>query len=102
MRYLTLIIFCFQLMYSTGAEGQGSILPYTTVDLVDLDAFKPLSSNWALVADVSFDPNNKEKVDVVPGAGILLNRLAKSGNGHLITDFEHGDLDVELDFMMAK
>ena len=102
MRYLTLIIFCFQLMYSTGAEGQGSILPYTTVDLVDLDAFKPLSSNWALVADVSFDPNNKESVDVVPGAGILLNRLAKSGNGHLITNFEHGDLDVELDFMMAK
>lgn len=102
MKYLILIFFCLQLMYSTGAEGQGSFLPYTNLLLDDLEAFQPVPDNWELVDDVFFDLNNQKRIETKPGTGILLNRLKTRDNGHLVSRFEHGDIDIELDFMMAQ
>ena len=31
-----------------------------------------------------------------------MNRPTKKDNGHLFTNLEHGDIELELDFMMAK
>jgi hypothetical protein len=74
----------------------------TPVALTDLSAFKPATPNWTLAGDVSFDPLKGGKGKTNPGTGVLVNTPGKSNNGHLLTQMEHGDLELELDFMMAK
>jgi len=102
MRYLLGIFSCFHLLFVMEAAGQGSFLPYTNLLLDDLEAFQSVPDNWELVDDVFFDLNNQNRIKTKPGTGVLLNRLKTRDNGHLVTRFEHGDIDIELDFMMAQ
>lgn len=74
------------------------------VALNDLSAFKSPSPNWQLAAAVSGDPGIKYDLQrTLQGQGILVNlpvdpKLSKD----IYTVLEHGDADIELEFMMAK
>ena len=76
--------------------------PYTTISLTDLSAFKPTASNWKVAGDVTYDWKEAGKSKISPGQGIVVNDLTDKAKGHLVTTMEHGDIDIELDFMMAK
>ena len=71
----------------------------------DLSAFRPAAANWKIVGEVSADLNLKNTVSSKPGTGILLNDPVEGKYGaqyNLVTNLQHGDADVEFDFMMAK
>ncbi|MFT4032527.1 MAG: DUF1080 domain-containing protein [Siphonobacter sp.] len=74
-----------------------------TVPLNDLSAFQSTGSakNWKIVGDVSADLQQKEILTTKPGSGILVNTPDPQNRANLLTTFEHGDIDVEFDFMMA-
>ncbi len=76
-----------------------------SIPLQDLSAFRPIQENWSIVGAVRADLEKINVTSAEPGTGILYcqQELGKYGiNKDLLTQMEHGDLDLELDFMMAK
>lgn len=76
-----------------------------TVLLNDLSAFKTPSANWSIVGDVTVGLDQNNVMTTTPGKGVLacIQLPGKAGLAYnLLTNFEHGDADVEVEFMMAK
>lgn len=101
-----------------------------TLSLDDLSAFRPQAGNWQIVGSVAMDPRldihapkpvavvetgkkKKKTVDAPvqelphavtfqPGKGILLNINDDIKKSHLVTTWEHGDIDLELEVMLPK
>ncbi|WP_207435775.1 family 16 glycoside hydrolase [Sabulibacter ruber] len=82
----------------------GPVLGQTTaVPLQDLSSFKAPGKSWQVTGNVTADLTQDNKLVPGNGAGILLNLPGKKAKGEdLFTNFEHGDLDLELDYMMAR
>ena len=99
MRYYLLYILWFFL--STYCAAQNAGYTYTNVDLQNLNAFKPSGGNWKIAGDVFYDLNGKEKSKLTSGTGLLVND-ASAGKSQLLTVMEHGDIQLELEFMMDK
>jgi len=78
-----------------------AIAQTTDLKLDDLNLFLNPSANWAVVGDVNMDISKPQDYSSTAGKGVLLNKAGESAKD-LITNFEHGDMDMELEFMMAK
>ena len=76
-------------------------LPFSKLQLEDLSMFEVDTDNWNIVGDVYVDRTQDKILKTLPGKGILAN-IPKGGtnNGHLFTNFDHGDFEIELDVMM--
>lgn len=80
----------------------------TPVLLNDLSAFKPATQNWQIVGNVRADLGKPNVISTEKGTGILANvPLAKAPEDpknptkyNLFTTTEHGDIDLELDYMI--
>ncbi len=71
--------------------------------LQDLSAFRDPGKSWQIVGDVTADLDKKNRLRTTDGTGVLVNLIKKAGSGKdLYTAFEHGDADVELDYMLAR
>ncbi|CCH00628.1 protein of unknown function DUF1080 [Fibrella aestuarina BUZ 2] len=73
--------------------------------LTDLSGFRqPVPANWSLASDLNADLSKPNTLTVKPGTGILVCQPSgKYGSQfNLLTAADHGDADIELDFMMAK
>lgn len=73
--------------------------------MTDLSAFRPTETNWRIGGSASASPTVANSLSAGSGIGVLANMPAKPAYGsqyNLTTKFEHGDLDLEMDFMMAK
>ncbi|HPW61317.1 MAG TPA: DUF1080 domain-containing protein [Cyclobacteriaceae bacterium] len=98
--------------------------------LQDLSDFKPQAGNWLIVGDVTMNPDvdihekaevslteetkkgKKAKITTPPampqavtftsGTGILLNMNDDKKKDQLISAFEHGDIEFELEVMLPK
>ena len=85
--------------------AQNSVYDLTPLALSDLKGFKNPPSNWQIVGNIatSFQEGTFK---TQAGTGILFNNMDKNAlykpNQALFTAFEHGDLYVEMDFMMPK
>lgn len=76
-----------------------------TVSLNDLSSFKNPSANWSIVGDAVVDLVQNNAMSTTAGKGVLacIHPKGKYGRQYdLLTNFEHGDADVEFDFMMAR
>jgi len=97
---LVILTSCGFLIFSP-LLAQKSPIPPEKIPLENLDVFKATTANWNIVGDVFYDLNGgKSKIE--NGDGILLNTLQKGNNDAIMTSFEHGDMELELDFMMPK
>ncbi|MCE6992297.1 family 16 glycoside hydrolase [Dyadobacter sp. CY323] len=75
------------------------------VPLNDLSAFTTKSDNWKIVGNATADISKENVLTTTPGKGVLacFHEKGKYGSQYeLISNFKHGDLDIELDFMMTK
>jgi hypothetical protein len=93
------------LFFSYFSIAQSSVYDLTNLPLTDLSGFKNPSSNWQIVGGIttSFqDATLKTQV----GKGILFNNMDKKDlykpSQNIFTAFEHGDIYLEMDFMMPK
>ncbi len=92
--YACLWFFAMSLLYQS-ATGQ-------TLTLNDLSAFKNPSPTWQIVGDVNASLTEDGVLTTSPGKGILANISGKTKGKDLYTKAEYGDVDIELDYMMAK
>lgn len=70
--------------------------------LQDMSSFKNPPANWRIVGGVQAHLGKDKHFDVQKGSGILVNMPDKNAQGNLFSLLEHGDMDLELEFMMAK
>ena len=77
-------------------------LPFTHIALKDLSDFKPTSKNWQIVSEALVDTSRKRRISGIDGTGVLLNKSDRTARKNIFTNFEHGDIELELDVMMPK
>lgn len=76
--------------------------PFNAISLNNLDAFKDPGKNWVIAADAIADINKPQAIRPIKGEGAVVNNFEKNKWMHLVTKEEFGDVEVDLDFMMAK
>jgi Domain of Unknown Function (DUF1080)/PA14 domain len=82
-----------------------SAIAQQTIPLSDLSAFKPTKENWRIAGKASSDITQNNVLNTESGVGILacIHPAGKYGFEYdLVSKMEHGDMDLEIDFMMAK
>jgi hypothetical protein len=97
---LMMLTTLFLIIVPTGYAQQG--LPFTKLDLSNTDEFQSPPANWIIAGDVFMDLFEYRDVQPSPGSGILLNTSSGDNPQDIFTEWEHGDLDLELEFMMAS
>ena len=90
------------LIFSRYGNAQETTFPYTTIALQDLKDFQVTGSNWKIASDIFYDLNEGGKAKVTPGTGIIVNDPSGKSKDHLFTRMQHGDIDLELEFMLDK
>ncbi|MFD3002374.1 family 16 glycoside hydrolase [Pontibacter toksunensis] len=80
------------------SAGESYALP-----LKDLSSFQNPGKSWQIAGGVTAELDKANRLNTVEGNGVLVNDPGRRKKGtDLYTNFEHGDMDMELDFMMAK
>lgn len=74
----------------------------TKIDLSNFNAFSTYGPNWSVASDAEADINKEGNMKALPGAGAMVNIVSSKNKSHLVTKEEFGDVELELDFMMAK
>jgi hypothetical protein len=82
--------------------GCQQLMAQSPVPLTDLSFFQGPSANWKLAAATQADLAQDEVLTTKDGTGLLVNLPAKKGAQDLYTKTTYGDIDLELDYMMAK
>ena len=92
------------------AMAQPAPAPGIALPLNDLSAFTAPTSNWRIAGNVRADLNKANTLTTEKGTGVLVNvpltnAPADAKNPYkydLVTTLTHGDVDLELDYMMAS
>lgn len=79
-----------------------SELAFTSLGLEDMSAFQEVASNWSLAGGVLSDHTQKGHIATEAGTGIVVNQNDETNRDPLATVWEHGDLELKLEFMMPK
>ena len=96
-------IFCTLLISNINAQKLTSRL--NDIQLDNLEGFKSASENWEIVGDIQ-GKYDSESLNPSKGSGILYNNFKKEiqfkEGRNLFTKFNHGDIYLELDIMVAE
>ncbi|MFK7981822.1 MAG: family 16 glycoside hydrolase [Saprospiraceae bacterium] len=77
-------------------------LPMSILSLDDLSAFQATQQNWQIVGEVYADWQTDQSLELTNGSGLLVNKPIADAKGNIMTTWEHGDLDLEIDFLVPK
>ncbi|MDR9366337.1 MAG: DUF1080 domain-containing protein [Balneolaceae bacterium] len=100
-------LFALLLLYGCGGSEQDDAppletLPMNELSLDDFSAFETVTDNWAIAGGVESDRTEEHSLNGTRGTGILVNIPDEDNSEHLFTSWKHGDLELELDFLMPK
>lgn len=70
--------------------------------LQDLSPFKAPGKNWVIAGDVIADMDQDQVLKPTAGVGVLVNMPTAQDKSDLFFTLEHGDLDIEMEVMMAR
>ncbi len=78
-------------------------LPPESLRLDSLSGFRTSGSNWKIGGAVLGDPRREKELVLSVGTGVLGCSPGKTPEtrGHLFTDWDHGDLHVDLEFLLT-
>ncbi|MBU2945818.1 family 16 glycoside hydrolase [Zobellia uliginosa] len=81
-------------------DAQIHSLPFQKIDLTSLSDFKESTENWQIVGGVTVDRSKEKILNVIDGNGVLANIPDENAKKNLVTAFDHGDIELEVDVMM--
>jgi hypothetical protein len=84
------------------AKESIEMLPMKEVTLDNFDAFQAVSDNWTIAGGVNSSRTKEHDLKGNEGTGTLVNNPTEKQQDHLFTGFNHGDIELELDFLMPK
>jgi hypothetical protein len=67
----------------------------------DLRNIRPPLGSWVTAGDVTLDPTNPKRFQIVPGSGVIVNGT-DGRTVDILTTAEYGDLRVSYDFCIPK
>ena len=87
---------------SATARAQSLLAP-ERIALESLAGFAPTQSNWKLAGGLAGDPRRDKTLTPANGLGVLVCNPGTTPDtrGHLVTAWEHGDLELDLEFLLA-
>ncbi|MAJ50269.1 MAG: hypothetical protein CMB82_01475 [Flammeovirgaceae bacterium] len=77
-------------------------LPFKALKLLDISELNSEGQNWNIVGQVHSDFTRALHVETKEGTGILVNQPTNEERAHIFSTFEHGDIELDLEFMMPK
>lgn len=77
-------------------------LPMQELSLNDLSDFNNPGANWSIAGQAVSDYNQEEDLGFAEGKGVLINQPNDAAQTNLVTNLEHGDLELEIEFLMPK
>lgn len=101
-RWMPLVVTGFLVVLAATAQAQNGELPYQDMNLQSLEEFEETAANWQIGGDVYMEFGQRLHVEAQSGTGVLINTNQGSARRDIYTDWEHGDLDLEFEFMMAS
>lgn len=96
------LLFSFGVSVILHTNSNAQTNDFTNIDLTSLNAFSTYGSNWRIAGNAEADINKEGFMKALPGTGTIVNIVSSNNKSHLITKEEFGDVELELDFMMAK
>jgi hypothetical protein len=93
------VLFASVLLAVVRADTPGA---WESVTLDSLEAFRPVTNNWRLAGGIGGEPGRSRDITRLPGTGIVVSNPVEGGaNDQLFTVWEHGDLELELEFLLT-
>jgi hypothetical protein len=103
LNYLKFGTTAFVWLLGTALVSGQQLTDQAGFDLKDLSSFKDPGKTWAVAGGVAANLNETNALKITKGTGILVNLPTKKNHGSdLYTVGSHGDMVLELDYMMAK
>jgi len=98
-------IFLLLLFGLLGANAQSGFYDLSTLPLNNLEGFRSPSANWQIVSETSGSPEAKT-LSSKAGTGVLFDNFGEKflykKESDLYSALEHGDMYLELDFMLPQ
>ncbi|MEP6999003.1 MAG: family 16 glycoside hydrolase [bacterium] len=76
--------------------------PLQPISLSNLNGFRPTSANWRIAGAATADRDHSLALADAAGTGVLVNAPTAAAKAPLFTTWEHGDIDIAFDVMLAK
>lgn len=92
------VLFAFLFLFFAG----NNLAAQEKLSLADLSSFKNPGRNWSITGDVLASLTDKNVFRITSGTGVLVNQPTENARENLFTQFVHGDMDIDFDYMMAK
>ncbi|MCC5939222.1 MAG: DUF1080 domain-containing protein [Lunatimonas sp.] len=80
----------------------GSLCAQEVKVISDWKEFGPIPKTWKQVGGVQGHWEQNDFLSTARGTGILVNPPKPKNGPHLVSGFEHGDIELELEFMVPK
>lgn len=77
-------------------------LPMHQIKLDNLEYFQDPEDNWQIAGGVESSRTEEHDLQGLEGTGTLVNIPTDEAQDHILTEWKHGDLELELDFLMPK
>jgi hypothetical protein len=99
MPYYCLLLFSLVPVFTRVAISRAQ--PMDTLALNDLSGFQAQEGAWDIAGD-AWALWDSIDLEVAPGTGIVVRRAGHQDEGRLVTGWEHGDLTLELEYMLSQ
>lgn len=100
MRSLFFLLLITQLAGVVRAQNEAT--PFQDLALQNLSSFQATTDNWQVVEKITADRSERWAIEVEPGTGVLANIQTEESRGHLFTNFDHADLELDLEVLMPN
>ncbi len=80
----------------------GESLPFQRLILEDLSDFNPVGPNWYVAEKVISDHTRENHLQALEGTGLLVNQNTEADKDNLFTNWEHGDLELDVEVIIPK
>jgi len=103
LNYLRFGTTAFVWLLGTALVSGQQLADQSGIDLKDLSSFKDPGKTWSVAGGVTANLNETNVLNITKGTGILVNLPTKKTHGtDLLTVASHGDIVLDLDYMIAK
>ncbi|TCD00153.1 3-keto-disaccharide hydrolase [Pedobacter psychroterrae] len=103
LNYLRFGTTAFVWLLGTALVSGQQLADQSGFDLKDLSSFKDPGKTWSVAGGVTANLNETNVLNVTKGTGILVNLPSKKTHGtDLLTLGSHGDIVLDLDYMISK
>ncbi|SEJ30657.1 PA14 domain-containing protein [Dyadobacter koreensis] len=101
--FLTLLSFAFIEKAKSQENISSPSLSSEPLTTDDLSQFHPSkSTKWIIAGNISADRDQKNDLETKNGKGVLVYLPKLKGDKALETKLKHGDIDLNLDFLLSK